>query len=772
MPMSDFYQLFPKLAETELRTATFEPGSSTGLPGGRYGFVEAYCDGMGCDCRRVMIGVYSEQERGYVAHINLGFDSDDEMAGPFLDPLDPQGPHAEELLAFFTDMINRDPAYLARLQRHYVQFKERLEGRRYAGRTFETPGRVTRVAVTAPLGAYLEGGSGGAVPVAPALREAKVGRNDPCPCGSGKKYKRCCQGKPQAGSAAAVTDSGPALVTHLSDQATGARPDDPALTRQAEELIATVVRWRRRPGHEARWGAEVQATLEAKHVLAFPLLRLLLTRYAPDGRQQTLPPDYAVCLGLLEEALTQIRYSVERNRPTAVAMAEQLQREIAAQGFRPEVDVRVQQDFIMALHGAKLELHPSIREKAVEVAGYYARFSAGKGAPDLDGLFTRLVREIKPMNAFDVLEPVLAEMAVMPTDGQVVLAAGMLASSQSVFHDLAVLMLLHPEPLVRTRLPELYRAPACLGNLSPVGLRRLIGLRNWLPVDERPEVDALIKATRVAGVTVAPLPSTELVAVHASPFDGSGTQAAWIAVKDRRRYRIESLLVRQGYGVREAFSQPDLTKRELEGAIRQMSTRVGTFPVDGVYLRRMIGHFIAVGQSRGVPPPPQLLSTNEWAGGGYWTPELVSSADEIERLAPAFRASVIAEREQGVLAASKHWPESEPFAASWFEDDARIEALLREQIGGPDRWLACLPQAASALMSGLLEPKRDVWIERLLWMALLSAACQHDRPPMPWPAFVVIAKALQRGTPLAEVPLMQAVAERSVQSAWQRSFRR
>ncbi|WP_296386767.1 UPF0149 family protein [Reyranella sp.] len=27
--------------------------------------------------------------------------------------------------------------------------------------------------------------------VAP-LRSAKVGRNDPCPCGSGKKYKRCC----------------------------------------------------------------------------------------------------------------------------------------------------------------------------------------------------------------------------------------------------------------------------------------------------------------------------------------------------------------------------------------------------------------------------------------------------------------------------------------------------------------------------------------------------------------------------------------------------
>jgi hypothetical protein len=28
----------------------------------------------------------------------------------------------------------------------------------------------------------------------PAVRTARPGRNDPCPCGSGKKYKRCCLG--------------------------------------------------------------------------------------------------------------------------------------------------------------------------------------------------------------------------------------------------------------------------------------------------------------------------------------------------------------------------------------------------------------------------------------------------------------------------------------------------------------------------------------------------------------------------------------------------
>lgn len=31
-----------------------------------------------------------------------------------------------------------------------------------------------------------------ALPPEPCVREPKIGRNDPCPCGSGKKFKKCC----------------------------------------------------------------------------------------------------------------------------------------------------------------------------------------------------------------------------------------------------------------------------------------------------------------------------------------------------------------------------------------------------------------------------------------------------------------------------------------------------------------------------------------------------------------------------------------------------
>ena len=32
----------------------------------------------------------------------------------------------------------------------------------------------------------------GSIKKQPVRKGKKVGRNDPCPCGSGKKYKKCC----------------------------------------------------------------------------------------------------------------------------------------------------------------------------------------------------------------------------------------------------------------------------------------------------------------------------------------------------------------------------------------------------------------------------------------------------------------------------------------------------------------------------------------------------------------------------------------------------
>ncbi|MGH6681278.1 MAG: SEC-C metal-binding domain-containing protein, partial [Bradyrhizobium sp.] len=38
---------------------------------------------------------------------------------------------------------------------------------------------------------------------------AKIGRNEPCPCGSGRKYKQCCLAKDEAAASAARAAQAP-----------------------------------------------------------------------------------------------------------------------------------------------------------------------------------------------------------------------------------------------------------------------------------------------------------------------------------------------------------------------------------------------------------------------------------------------------------------------------------------------------------------------------------------------------------------------------------
>lgn len=53
--------------------------------------------------------------------------------------------------------------------------------------------QIERKQVAKPVAENL--GGDGTVKKQPVVKRDKVGRNDPCPCGSGKKYKNCCLGK-------------------------------------------------------------------------------------------------------------------------------------------------------------------------------------------------------------------------------------------------------------------------------------------------------------------------------------------------------------------------------------------------------------------------------------------------------------------------------------------------------------------------------------------------------------------------------------------------
>jgi hypothetical protein len=296
----------------------------------------------------------------------------------------------------------------------------------------------------------------------------------------------------------------------------------------------------------------------------------------------------------------------------------------------------------------------------------------------------------------------------------------------------------------------------------------MIGLRNWLPEAERPALDDLIRRVRRANVQCAPIPSVRSIGAYVSTFDGSGIQMAWIFSRERQQYQMAMMLVRQGQGVSDAWGEKHLGKKDKKLMLDDLlSNRMGT-AVRPAYLEILIPHFIWLGQQQNTPPHPLLLHVAETMGAMYWLPQPVDFEESFAYLETlAGSQSLSPENIAKVLEESIHWPAREQFATSWFEDDARVDELLKENFDSPILDRDMMAEAIGLILVEILQDRTDLWSERLLWMALWARSCK-DRTRSLWRKFFIIARELRKGTPLYQIPFMLAIAERSVYSALRR----
>ncbi len=160
--MADLFERCPDLAVRETRTVFVPPGDA--LPAGEYGFLENYCVDSSCDCRRVVIRVCNAQNPTVaLATINYGWETEEfyrgwfksappdeaaEMArditGTCLDLINPQSDYADYFLALFREMIAHDADYVARLARHYREFRRQGNPRRSGNTNRQRPKRRRR----------------------------------------------------------------------------------------------------------------------------------------------------------------------------------------------------------------------------------------------------------------------------------------------------------------------------------------------------------------------------------------------------------------------------------------------------------------------------------------------------------------------------------------------------------------------------------------------------------------------------------------------------
>ncbi|HUB46446.1 MAG TPA: hypothetical protein VMB73_15805 [Acetobacteraceae bacterium] len=505
--------------------------------------------------------------------------------------------------------------------------------------------------------------------------------------------------------------------------------------------------------------------LESEPQSLWPILDGAIAAATAKKRDDKLMAAWHLLLG---EQLTLIRYRAERGRDWADRMLDDYQDRLIRVAGEKTLTHEDLLPLVTALGHARVEVNPALSE---------ALMGAGPGLPAsvpanqaLDQLVRPLIDEMarQVSSPFEVMEAMNETAGVMPSELRCFMAHELALSPHAIMRETVPLMLLDANEEVRRAAALALDQNAAPETLSPVSLRRVIALRNWIPEADRGVLDQAIRKARTKGVQPAQWePASEYI-VRASPIDGSGAQSVVFTGKSGRTGLFAGLLLKQGFGIRDAWCSPDAPRREISSAVAGLQRQVAAPEIERAYVDVVVQNAIAAGVAQSHPPDPALLQIAEATNDTDWKDRPLDVAAESERL---FRELPADQQTEAAVTASAArtlaWMRSEHLADSWFEDDAEVNDVLAAMRRRD-------PSAASrGLLDGPMGARRGTWAERFLLTALWAQAVKPGQPAplgtgkraITWRDLAVLAREVLSTRPLHEILVMQEIASRSVAAA-------
>jgi hypothetical protein len=482
---------------------------------------------------------------------------------------------------------------------------------------------------------------------------------------------------------------------------------------------------------------------------AVELLELALDEAAKEQRDQALVDSFIFLFGQASEAL---RLDIEGGYKTASDIAERVRKRLVAASHRGAVDPSVILSLAQSFGAAKLDLGeelPAVVEHLIEQIG---AANAGEDDPAaMLGFVADLAKQVNgdPFALFSVIE----ESSVgVPDQSRAAMGMALLFSSEAAGAEASIGWLLDPATSVRRATANALGDAASRGTITPIMLRRMITMRNWLPEDSRPALDAVIAAARRKGVPPAQWDDVEIRRLISTGIDGSGAIGVLAHCRNKRKNVLGSLVLKHGVGVRDAWAQEG-TQKETDRAFLDAAV-VDQFTIAPDFLLTMIGHFLALGQQTVTMAPFGLVRFIEAVGLSSVQPQLMSAAALLDTIEEG--RAIGADALEHLLADNVDLAADYAFIDSWFESGDAVDAVL---VGNRQ----ASRKRAALVMEKVLEPRREWWTQVAAWAACILYRTGNDER---WQEFYALASALARGRALKEIPLMYKVASQTV-SAWQ-----
>lgn len=529
-------------------------------------------------------------------------------------------------------------------------------------------------------------------------------------------------------------------------------------TRRTKALLRAVAAELRQSGAPSLETAN-NAWLESQPQSLWPLLDATVSASTARKRDEVM-----VTAGrwLLANQLELIRYRLERGHNWAQDMLDAYQEKLIA---LIQAEALPEQDWfelVNLLKIAKVPIRPEMQQALTMAAA-----EATPGEPplpqEIPQQIQKLLDEIAAAvdNPFMVVEGLAETGTLMPAELRAYMTHELGLSPHAVLREGVPLLLLDPEPMVRQAAAAVLEQVASQEIISPLMMRRTLLIRNWVPKAEREAIDRLARKMRVKGITCAQWMPPPALVVHSSMVDGSGAQSLLITTPGSRAGLFAGLLLKQEFGIRDAWCDPLVPRREINQSIKE-AKRAATWHTTGrEHLDAVVQHHIARGLAVGNLPSATLVEIAEQIGAADWKDRDLDVSAEIERLFEGMGAELT--NPAAIAASLKRsgsWVESSLMMQSWFEDDASVRALVEER-PRPKREVAL-----RGMLEEILPRRRDMWTERLYLLVLwLQAATGNPTLVGEWRDCVVLAHQLLAGRPLDELSAMVAIAKRSILAA-------
>lgn len=462
---------------------------------------------------------------------------------------------------------------------------------------------------------------------------------------------------------------------------------------------------------------------------------------------------------LLEEALNQIRYKIDRKDQGGFLLLRQVQETLRAVITTLTADVRFALNNI--LFSAKLPLD-EIDEPGAFISALETQLDI---TPRLPELLEQLRKEKAFKTCFELYELILPQMQLMPIVIQLSVIAEMARSKKPIAHELAVLMLLHPKHAVRKKVSVALLELSDHQLFTPVDLRRLIMIRNWVPSNERIGIDAMISWLRQHKVSPAPYPATTLSQLVSSSMDGAGVLSVIMESKKNKR-QIAGFLLKIGVGVREPWVMRKAPKGYFNQLIEEnKSSKLPIKPVSIAYVNKMVQHFLSESIEHCNVPEATFIEIAELFGAHHWQPQPLSFMDEVQRLQAIYKSQLSDALIERSLQRSGQWHLKKDIALSWFESGDIAEASLIESTEqhAKDSSQSLTDISTESLMNRCLYKWKTIFLVTCLWMR------SKEKHTMCGDLFTVLY-SLANGAPPSSIPLLCNVTTHSMASTIKREW--